>query len=591
MVAVVVVAVGVTGLWAFAQFGGIGSGAPSTAFSFAYDADDGTLSVQADGGDRIDDRNTDRLAVRVTDADTGRTATVNWSDVTAGGSLSVTAGSELTVADAGAGTANASVGFVFEAGDTVELLWYGDGRSAPLGEFSVPRDSRSLDAVTPGLNYEYYEADDEYTSLPDFDAERSTETGTVANVDLSPAAVGDEFAFRFTGYLQVPESGEYTLYTTSDDGSRVYLGGSLVVDNPGLHAARERSGTTNLTAGLVPITVTYFEHEGTEQLDLRWEGPNQSKQRVPNSALYRDNDLDAAFDATCVGLNCTFDAGGTRSPGGSVQEYRWEFGDGTTRTTTTPVVTHRYATNGTFDATLTVLGPTGATDRANRTVAADRLRPPDSPGTTSPGLTYEYFEAADEYTSLPDFDAETPVKTGTVDNVNISVRDRDSDYAFRFTGYVEVPEDGQYTFYTASDDGSRLYVGDELVVDNPGLHARQERSGTVDLEAGKHRVTVVMFEHTGQEVLDLYWAGPGFGREPLPDANLSHDASPSLAGPPTPASSMWLAPTEVDGVRSSATTGPTLGAEPSPSRRALRRVVSGPLAVSSALAPARRGHN
>lgn len=591
MVAVVVVAVGVTGLWAFAQFGGVGSAAPSTAFSFAYDADDGTLTVQADGGDRIDDRNTDRLAVRVTDDDTGRTTTVNWSDATAGGSLSVTAGSELTVADAGTGTANASVGFVFEAGDTVELLWYGGGRSAPLGEFTVPRDSRSLDAVTSGLNYEYYEADDEYTTLPDFDTMRPTETGTVANVDLSPAAVGDEFAFRFTGYLQVPESGEYTLYTTSDDGSRVYLGGSLVVDNPGLHAARERSGTTNLTAGLVPITVTYFEHEGTEQLDLRWEGPNQSKQRVPDSALYRDNDLDAAFATTCVGLNCTFDAGTTRSPGGSVQEYRWEFGDGTTRTTTTPVVTHRYATNGTFDATLTVLGPTGATDRANRTAAATRLRPPDSPGTTSPGLAYEYFEADDEYTSLPDFDAETSTKSGTVENVNISVRERDSDYAFRFTGYVEVPEDGQYTFYTASDDGSRLYVGDELVVDNPGLHARQERSGTVDLEAGKHRVTVVMFEHTGQEVLDVYWAGPGFDREPIPDANLSHDGSAALAGPTTWAASVDVTSGGGYDLQPSAVVGQTVGADRSPVRHAVRGATSGALVVSPVAAPARRGRN
>jgi flagellin-like protein len=531
MVAVVVVVVGAVGLWTVGSFGSLlGPSAPSTSFDVTYNASDGTVTVLDVGGKRIDAGNTGRLALRLTDASTGRTETVSWANASSG--FPVTAGATLTVGDVGS-TADTDAGasFQFEAGDTVDVVWHANrgGTSVVLASYSVPADSRSLDAYASGLRYGYYEADGSYTSLPDFDAETAAKHGVASQVSLAPAERGDDFAFRWTGYVQVPEDGTYTFATRSDDGSEVFVDGTRVVDNRGRHSPRTRSGTVTLDAGLHPITVTYFEHGGGTAMDLRWDGPNVTAGTVPASRLYHENAVVASFTTTCAGLNCSFDANGTQSPGATVREYRWDFGDGTTATTTSPTTSHTYPDNASYTVTLTAVGPR-RTDDAIRTADPEYLRPADAPGATSPGLAYEYFEASDEYTSLPDFDAETPAKTGTVSNVNISVRDRGSDYAFRFTGYVEVPEDGRYRFWTASDDGSRLYIGDERVVDNPGLHAREEQSGTVDLAEGKHRITIVMFEHTGQEVLDVYWAGPGFTKEPIPDANLSYASVPSLAG-------------------------------------------------------------
>ena len=59
----------------------------------------------------------------------------------------------------------------------------------------------------------------------------------------------DYFGVNWTGQLKIEESGEYTFYLTSDDGSWLYIDGQLVIDNGGLHAPREKSATVHLTKG------------------------------------------------------------------------------------------------------------------------------------------------------------------------------------------------------------------------------------------------------------------------------------------------------------------------------------------------------
>ena len=117
------------------------------------------------------------------------------------------------------------------------------------------------------------------------------------------------------------------------------------------------------------------------------------------------------------------------------------------------------------------------------------------------GLNYEYYEGT--WSSLPDFDSLTPVATGSVTNFDLSPRLTNDCFAFRFTGYIDVPTNGGYTFYTSSDDGSQLFIGDQLVVDNDGAHADQRRSGYVALEAGRHSITVTYFEQYGSETLTV----------------------------------------------------------------------------------------
>jgi S1-C subfamily serine protease len=96
----------------------------------------------------------------------------------------------------------------------------------------------------------------------------------------------DHFALKFSGFVQVPHDGLYFFYTNSDDGSQLYIHDGLVVDNDDAHGVREAGGQIRLTAGLHPITVTFFERDGAELLEVAIEGPGLPKQGIPGGVLY-----------------------------------------------------------------------------------------------------------------------------------------------------------------------------------------------------------------------------------------------------------------------------------------------------------------
>lgn len=150
-------------------------------------------------------------------------------------------------------------------------------------------------------------------------------------------------------------------------------------------------------------------------------------------------------------------------------------------------------------------------------------RDPENPSNVVNGLDYKYYEG--DWNSLPDFNSMTPVKSGNVSSFDISVRNRDDYFGFVFTGYVEVTADGNYTFYTSSDDGSKLYIGSTEVVNNDGLHAITEQSGTIGLKAGKHALKVVFFEKTGGHSLTVSYSGPGLSKQVIPDNRLYRPGS------------------------------------------------------------------
>ncbi|MCB0371516.1 MAG: hypothetical protein KDD31_00745 [Muricauda sp.] len=96
----------------------------------------------------------------------------------------------------------------------------------------------------------------------------------------------DTFSIRYDGYIQINTAGSYTFYTSSDDGSKLFIDGTEVVANDGLHGTQERSGNITLTTGLHDITVLFFENGGGETLTVQYQGPSISKQNVPFSILY-----------------------------------------------------------------------------------------------------------------------------------------------------------------------------------------------------------------------------------------------------------------------------------------------------------------
>ena len=76
----------------------------------------------------------------------------------------------------------------------------------------------------------------------------------------------DQFALRFTGNILVPRTGTYTFFISSDDGSRIYLDGRLLINNDGLHGMVEKSASIDLAAGAHALVVTYFDNGGGDGL-------------------------------------------------------------------------------------------------------------------------------------------------------------------------------------------------------------------------------------------------------------------------------------------------------------------------------------
>jgi len=128
----------------------------------------------------------------------------------------------------------------------------------------------------------------------------TTASGTVSTFSLSPRLRDDNFAFRYTGYVSVPTDGVYTFYTSSDDGSQLSIGSTLVVNNDGPHGTQERSGQIGLKAGLHAITVTFFEQGGDQVLNVSYAGPNLTKTLIPAAALFRTTAAPAARSQALV---------------------------------------------------------------------------------------------------------------------------------------------------------------------------------------------------------------------------------------------------------------------------------------------------
>ncbi|MCK6477826.1 MAG: PA14 domain-containing protein, partial [Phycisphaerales bacterium] len=107
----------------------------------------------------------------------------------------------------------------------------------------------------------------------------------------------DQVGAGYTGYLDVPATDFYTLSTASDDGSRLLIGGTVVVDNNGLHGMTERSGTIALKQGLHAIRVEFFENGGGAGLIASVMASKGTRQIIP-ATMWRHDACLADFDGS-----------------------------------------------------------------------------------------------------------------------------------------------------------------------------------------------------------------------------------------------------------------------------------------------------
>ena len=94
-------------------------------------------------------------------------------------------------------------------------------------------------------------------------------------------------------------------------------------------------------------------------------------------------------------------------------------------------------------------------------------------------------------------------------------------FSARWTGLVRPPATGAFTFYTQSDDGVRLWVDDQLIIDNWTDHGETEDNGTIQLEGGRlYSIRLQYYERAGSAVIKLFWSGPSQPKEIIPSNRL-----------------------------------------------------------------------
>ncbi len=112
--------------------------------------------------------------------------------------------------------------------------------------------------------------------------------------------------------------------------------------------------------------------------------------------------------------------------------------------------------------------------------------------------------------------------TGTVPVVRIPAGSPSENFGLVLEGYIMIPADGVYSFYTGSDDGVRVFIDDELTVDGDELHHGITNEGRAALRAGLHRITVRYFQRLYRQSLNMSWEGPGVTRQAVPESSLLH---------------------------------------------------------------------
>jgi len=186
------------------------------------------------------------------------------------------------------------------------------------------------------------------------------------------------------------------------------------------------------------------------------------------------------------------------------------------------------AASGKADSVLTLAGPvelkarsfnvrgansviTTGTFKEGKTLKASSK----SGSVKSGGLNYSYYKG--EWDSLPDFNKFTPVSSGRMDTAfNLDKLPDHNNFGCVMDGFLEIKEEGYYIFILDSDDGSKFYFNNVLLLINDGLHATgNAQTYMVPLQKGFYPIRVEYFQKGGGRGLNLLYVQPG-DEQPCP---------------------------------------------------------------------------
>lgn len=156
-----------------------------------------------------------------------------------------------------------------------------------------------------------------------------------------------------------------------------------------------------------------------------------------------------------------------------------------------------------------VITPSGRRSVVTRTVMYNRFPiAPVNHQFNNTGLKYSLFNGA--FTTTDQLDFVLPVDSGIVNSISTADFSKlNSSYGLIFEGLVRINEDGDYSFSLKADDGARLYIDNELVVDNDKPFKQIEKNGAIPLLSGLHRIKLYYYNYKGGSSIKLSYSVNG----------------------------------------------------------------------------------
>ena len=158
--------------------------------------------------------------------------------------------------------------------------------NAPLHSQRYYRVVLEPPTVQPGLKGKYF-------SGMNFDSLVLTRVDDVVNFDWGAGTPASQvpangFSVRWTGFIVINVPGSYTFWTDSDDGVRLKVEDSTIIENWTDHAATWNSGSITLSEDLYPIVLEFYENGGDAVMKLEYQGPGIARQTIPTSVLVHE---------------------------------------------------------------------------------------------------------------------------------------------------------------------------------------------------------------------------------------------------------------------------------------------------------------
>jgi hypothetical protein len=136
------------------------------------------------------------------------------------------------------------------------------------------------------------------------------------------------------------------------------------------------------------------------------------------------------------------------------------------------------------------------------------------------GIKWEMYSG--DFLKIPDLSKLKPERSGYTHQLNLTndIITPEHFFALRLKSKIKIDKSGLYKFYTSSNDGSKLFINDKLIVDNDGLHGPVQKSGEIQLTKGMHDIQVQYFQGGGSKVLMVYYSSKDIEFRPIPGSVL-----------------------------------------------------------------------